>query len=214
MSTTPTVITAGGSKFFPRVRSFIGAVLFLGLQRSPRLLQLHRNPHSWALFRVALACSGAALVILPLSLWNGWFTAILGLLLFVVGILLPPAETESSTDRKARELGTQMVVSGGEYQPGNAPLADARLFISPEHIWALDGHLEPLVVIPTPEVSRLRIEQIENGWLLRVHWGDHKAEFIYRGFLAERFARLAQDSIAAAAPGAQPPPKRRAASAS
>ncbi|MHA4875485.1 hypothetical protein ACX0FC_19120, partial [Enterococcus faecium] len=63
----------------PRVRSFLGAALFLTLQSFPRLLQLHRNPKSWAVFRVALAVFGAALVVLPLSLWNGWITAIFGL---------------------------------------------------------------------------------------------------------------------------------------
>jgi hypothetical protein len=216
MSTTPTVITAGGNKVLAQVRSFVGAALFLALQRFPKLLQLHRNEHSWAVFRFAMACFGAALVILPLSLLSGWgwITAIFGLVLFVVAILLPPAETESTTDRKARELGTQMVVSGGEYQPGNAPLAEARLFISPEHVWALDSHLEPLVVIPTGEISRLRLDQIESGWMLRVHWGDHKAEFIYKGFFAERFARLAQESIESASPSMLSAPKRRAATAS
>ena len=155
MSTTPTAIPREHTKVLPRLRGFIGAALFLAMRRFPRLLQLHRNESSWTLFRVALACFGAALVVLPLSLWNGWFTAIFGLALFVVAVLLPPAELESSTDRKARELGAQTVVSGGEYQPGNAPLAPVRLFISPEHVWALDGHFHPLVVIPVTEITRL-----------------------------------------------------------
>jgi len=105
MSTTPTVITREETRFLPRVRGFVGDALFLAMRRSPRLLQLHRNPGSWAVFRFALACFGAALVILPLGLWNGWMTAIFGLGLFVVAVLLPPAERESTTDRKARELG-------------------------------------------------------------------------------------------------------------
>ena len=158
MSTTPTAIAAEQAKFLPRLRGFLGAALFLALRRFPRLVQLHRNESSWALFRFALACFGAGLVVLPLSLWNGWMTAIFGLILFVVAILLPPAETESSTDRKARELGAKTVVSGGEYQPGNAPAASVRLFISPEHIWALDSHFHPLVVIPVAEISRMRVE--------------------------------------------------------
>jgi len=120
----------------------------------------------------------------------------------VVAILLPPAETESSTDRKARELGAQTVVSGGEYQPGNAPAASVRLFISPEHIWALDGHFHPLVVIPVAEIARMRLEPAGSGWLLQVRWGDHKAEFSYQGIFADRFARLAEESILAANPSA------------
>jgi hypothetical protein len=202
MSTTPTAIAAEQAKFLPRLRGFLGAVLFFALRRFPRLLQLHRNESSWALFRVALACLGAAVVVLPLSLWNGWITAIFGLVLFVVAILLPPAQLESSTDRKARELGAQTVVSGGDYQPGNAPAASVRLFISPEHIWALDSHFHPLVVVPIAEISRMRVEPAATGWLLQVRWGDHKAEFSYQGVFAERFARLAEESIVAANPSA------------
>jgi hypothetical protein len=202
MSTTPTAIAAEEAKFLPKVRGFLGAALFLALRRFPRLLQLLRNENSFALFRFALACFGAALVVLPLSLWKGWISAIFGLALFVVAILLPPAETESSTDRKARELGAQTVVSGGEYQPGNAPAASVRLFISPEHIWALDAHFHPLVVIPVAEISRLRLEPAASGWLLQARWGDHKAEFSYNGIFAERFARLAEESILAANPSA------------
>ncbi len=214
MSTTPTVITTEQPKLLPRVRGFLGAAVFLALRRFPRLLQLHRNESSWTLFRVALACFGAALVVLPLTLWQGWFTAIFGLLLFVVAILLPPAETESSTDRKARELGAQTVVSGGHYQPGNAPAAHVRLFISPEHIWALDSHFHPLVVIPVAEITRIRPEPAASGWTLQVRWGDHKAEFSYRGIFAERFARLAEESVLAANPSTPSTlRKRRAAGA-
>lgn len=214
MSTTPTAIPREHTKVLPRLRGFIGAALFLAMRRFPRLLQLHRNESSWTLFRVALACFGAALVVLPLSLWNGWFTAIFGLALFVVAVLLPPAELESSTDRKARELGAQTVVSGGEYQPGNAPLAPVRLFISPEHVWALDGHFHPLVVIPVTEITRLRLEPGQSGWMLQVRWGDNKAEFSYNGVFAERFARLAEESILAANPSAMHVvPKHRAAGA-
>src|SRR5208337_4726689 len=118
MSTSPrAIVSTSQESLFQRAKSFIGAALFLAIHRFPRLLQLHRNEKSWTLFRIALACLGAAIVVLPLSLWNGWITASFGLLLFVVAILLPPAELESATDRKARELGAQTVVSGGEYQP-------------------------------------------------------------------------------------------------
>src|SRR5258708_32108006 len=179
MSTTPTAMAAERAEFLPRLLGFLVAALFFGRGRFPRLLQLHRNESSWALFRFALACLGAAVVVLPLSLWNGWITAIFGLVLFVVAILLPPAQLESSTDRKARELGAQTVVSGGDYQPGNAPAASRRPVIAPEHIWALDSHFHPLVVVPVAEISRMRVEPAAAGWQLQVRWGDHKAEFSY-----------------------------------
>ncbi|HKE09316.1 MAG TPA: hypothetical protein VKB48_15915 [Candidatus Acidoferrum sp.] len=202
MSTTPTAITTEATKFLPRLRGFIGAALFFALRRFPRLLQIYRNESSWALFRFVLACFGAALVILPLGLWKGWIVAIFGLVLFVTAILLPPAEPESSTDRKARELGALTVVSGGDCVAANAPAAHARLFISPEHIWALDAHYHPLVVIPVGEITRMRTEPIRGGWMLQVRWSDHKAEFLYHGIFAERFARLAEESILAANPSA------------
>jgi hypothetical protein len=215
MSTTPTAIAPTSQEnLFQKAKAFFGAALFLVIHRFPRLLQLHRNEKSWTLFRIALACLGAAIVILPLSLWNGWITASFGLLLFVVAILLPPAELESGTDRKARELGAQTVVSGGEYQPGNAPAAEVRLFISPAHIWVLDAHFDPLLVMSAPEVSSLRLEEKEQRWLLQIGWADHKAEFAFAGFFAERFARLAEESIRAALPQVLPAtPKRRAVSA-
>jgi hypothetical protein len=196
MSTTPTIITSDDEESaLLRLREFFGAAFFLIVRRSPRLLRLHRNEKSWALFRVALGLCGAALVVLPLGLWNGWITAIFGMLLFVTSILLPPAQLESDTDRKARELGAQTVVSGGVYQPGNAPPAEVQLFISTVHVWALDEHFEPLVVINTAEISSLGIEPDDDNWLLRLRWADHKAEFAFDGLFAERFARLAEDSI-------------------
>jgi hypothetical protein len=58
------------------------------------------------------------------------------------------------------------------------------------------------VVIPVAEISRLRLEPAASGWLLQARWGDHKAEFSYSGIFAERFARLAEESILAANPSA------------
>jgi hypothetical protein len=204
MSTNPTVIPVAENSFLSRTRAILGAAVFLFIRRFPRLLQLHRNEKSWTLFRVALGLFGAALVVLPLSLWHGWLTAIFGLGLFVVSILMPPAETESDTDRKARELGASSVVSGGQYQPGNAPAAETRLFISPAHIWALTGNFEPLLVISTPEIARLWVEEEADAWHLRIRWADHKAEFSFSGMFAERYARLAEESIRGALPSSLP----------
>jgi hypothetical protein len=214
MSTTPTVIAAEEDNLLQRVKSFCGAAFFLLIQRFPKFLQLYRNEQSWTLFRVALGCFGAALVVLPLSLWHGWITALFGLVLFVVSILLPPAQLESATDRKARELGAQTVVSGGEYQPANGEARNVQLFISPPHTWALDKNYDPLVVIATAEIASLDVKPSADHWLLLVRWGEHKAEFVYRGIFAERFARLAEESLRQANLATQPQPtslKRRAA---
>lgn len=211
MSTTPTVIAATQDNFYHRLKSFTGAGLFLLFQRFPKLLQLHRNEQAWGFLRIALGIFGAALVVLPLSLWSGYITAIFGLAMFLLSILLPPAETESDTDRKARELGATTVVGGGEYQPGNAAACEVRLFVSSSHLWVLDKHFNPLLVIPAIEISSLSVESTEDRWLLIIRWADCKAEFSYDGFFAERFARLAEESIRAAVPALfSPSGKRRA----
>ncbi len=126
MSTTPTTITPGASvRSLQRFSNTVGAGIFLLVQRFPRLLKFQRSENSWSVFRLILGCFGAALVVLPLSFWIGWVTGIVtplvGMFFFVASILLPPPETESDTDRKARELGATTMVNGGEYQPGNAP---------------------------------------------------------------------------------------------
>jgi hypothetical protein len=212
MSTTPTLITADHENLLHRIKSACGYVIFLLIQRSPKFLKLYRNDQSWTLFRIALGCFGAALVVLPLSLWHGYFTAIFGLIFFVLAILLPPAELESSTDRKARELGAKTVVSGGEYRPREGSALPVQLFISPSQVWALDKHHEPVVVMTTAEITTLDVAPRESEWVLIVRCGDQKVEFLYRGIFAERFARLAEEALRHAGAGTPaPPPKSRSA---
>jgi hypothetical protein len=201
MSTTPRVITTEQDTFVQRSKNVVGAAFFLLVRKSPKLLKLYRNEKTWTIFRVALAFLGAAMVLLPLALWSGYFTALIGLVLFVMAILLPPAELESGTDRKARELGAQTVISGGEYEAPNQVARGVQLFVSPSHTWALDKDFAPLVVMTTAEIKSLRVEPTKRvspgreDWVLHVWWGDHKAEFVYKGIFAERFARLAEDSL-------------------
>jgi hypothetical protein len=106
------------------------------------------------------------------------------------------------------------VLSGGQYQTGNGPARNAQLFISPSHTWALDKHFEPLVVITTGLITGLDVLPNENHWVLCVRWADHKVEFVYKGIFAERFARLAEESLRQANLATQPKPdKHRAARA-
>jgi len=213
MSTTPRAITTEAENAYARAKNAFGSTFFLLAQKSPRLLELHRNERAWSLLRFLMGCTGAALVILPLSLWSGYFTALFGLALFVVSILLPPAELDSPTDRKAKELGAQTVVSGGEIDAGNAGLLAVQLFVSPAQSWALDKNSDPLVTIATGEISDLSVQPVADHWSLIVRWGEHKAEFIYRGLFAERFARLAAESLRQANLTALPAKKHRAAKA-
>ena len=161
-----------------------------------------------------LGFAGAALVVLPLSLWNSWLAAIAGLGMFLAAILLPPVPAHSLAEEKARELGAQAIVDGGKYQIRNAPPTPVQLFVGMEQICALDSHFQPLLVIPAAEMSFASIRPIMNRWILQVLWSNHAAEFSYRGIFAERRARDAQSALAAVMRPPRPVLKRsRAASA-
>jgi hypothetical protein len=197
-----------------RLRNALVGTAFAFVLVIPRLLHLRRNPRSWATFRVLLGIGGAALVILPLGLWNSYLLAVVGLFMFIAAILLPPALEDTSAQDKAVELGALVVVNGGRYQPGNAPAAPVRLYVGQEHLWALDAHLQPLVVIPISEIAAARAENTGGQWLLQVKWDDRSAEFAYRGVFAEHLARVAESTIRGVMKPTLPVlPRSRAASA-
>lgn len=188
--------------------------LFALARLAHNLLHLRRNPRSWLVFRVALGFAGAALVILPLSLWNSWAAGIAGLAMFTAAILLPPAKTGVSANGKARELGALVIVDGGKYQPGNAPAAAVQIFVGAENIWTLDSRFQPLLIIPTSQISSVSAEESTGRWNLQIRWLDRTAEFSYGGIFADLLARRAETSLRAVMPAALPvASKRRAAGA-
>lgn len=197
-----------------RLRNALVGTAFAFVLVIPRLLHLRHNPRSWAAFRVLLGFAGAALVILPLSFWNNYLLAIVGLSMFIAAILLPPAYPDSSAQDKAVELGALVVINGGRYQPGNAPSAQVRLYVGHENLWALDVHLQPLVVVPVAEIASAHAERFENQWLLQIRWHDRSADFAYRGVFAEHLARVAESTIRGVMrPSLPVVPKSRAAGA-
>ena len=214
MSTTASPSSLKSATTKPRLRNIAIGGLFAVILLVPRFLYLRRNEGSWTAFRILLGIAGAALVILPLSLWNSWVAGIVGLAMFLAAILLPPAKPDHDIDLKARELGALVVINGGRYQPGNAPAAQVQLFVGSEHVWALDSHLQPLLVVPVAEISSARAEQIDRRWTLRVRWADRTAEFAYRGAFAEHLARVAESTVGSVMRPALPVlPQRRAAGA-
>jgi hypothetical protein len=197
-----------------KLRSFFIGTVFAVVLLVPKLLHLRHNPRSWTAFRTILGMAGAALVVLPLSLWNSYLLAVAGLAMFIAAILLPPARPDTSVDDRARALGALVVVNGGHYQPGNAPETSAQLFVGPEHIWALDPHLQPLLVIPIAEVTSAVVLEAEGAWHLRIRWSDRAAEFNYPGVFGEHLARVAESTLRGILRPALPVlPQRRAASA-
>jgi hypothetical protein len=216
MSTAPATAASQHEGTGARLRNLVIGAMFASVLLIPKLFHIRRNAQSWMAFRIFLGFAGAALVILPLSLWNSWLAAIAGLAMFLAAILLPPAEPRIIPDEKARELGALVIVNGGKYQPGNAAPAFVQLFVGAERIWALDSQFQPLLVIPAAEIiSANAIQaQAKNHWILEVRWSDSAAEFSYRGIFAEHLARVAQSTLGSVMHSPLPIlPRSRAASA-
>lgn len=214
MSTAPATAASQVEGTGARLRNLVIGAMFAAVLLIPKILHIRRNAQSWMAFRICLGFAGAALVILPLSLWNSWLAAIAGLGMFLAAILLPPARSQHVPDDKARELGVLVIVNGGKYQPGNAAAAPVQLFVGAEQIWALDAHFQPLLVIPAAEITSANASQKKDRWILQVRWSDKAAEFSYRGIFAEHLARVAESTLGSVMHTPLPIlPKSRAASA-
>lgn len=214
MSSAPTSAVSHDQGAFTRLRSLLIGILFAVVLLIPKLLHIRCNAQSLMAFRISLGFAGAALVVLPLSLWNSWLAAIAGLAMFLAAILLPPAKPHLIPDDKARELGALVVLNGGSFHLGNAAPAPVQLFVGPEKVWALDSRFQPLLVISASEITSATALQGKDRWILHVRWPDKSAEFSYTGIFAEHLARVAESTIAGVMHSPLPVlPRSRAASA-
>ena len=195
MSTTANPVHSQPEPWRTRVRNFLIGTLFALVLLVPKIVHLRHSARSWMFFRIFLGIAGAALVIMPLSLWNSYVPSLVGLVAFTAAILLPPAKFTTSVDDKARELGALIVVNGGRYQPFNGPLTAAQLFVGAKRICVLDARFQTLLTIPVNEIAVAHAEESETGWLLRITWADQTAEFSYRGIFAEHLARVAETTL-------------------
>jgi hypothetical protein len=195
MSTTSSPTFTQQESLGKKLRNTAVGILFALVLLIPRLLHLRRNPRSWRLFCILLGIVGAALVILPLGLGNNYAYALIGMVMFIAAILLPPAKPVFNVDDKARELGALVVVNGGQYQSQNSVASSVQLFVGAESISALDSLFQPLLVIPVAEITLARAEKSGEHWLVRVVWPGHTAEFFYSGIFAEHLARVAESTV-------------------
>src|SRR5215467_8397476 len=101
-----------------RGREVVADSLFQLSRAFPKLLKLRSTPGAWAAFRVALGVVGAGLVVLPLSLWNAWAFAPVGLVLFLLAVLLPPIRRDRGTEEATQQLGAYLVLDGGRLACG------------------------------------------------------------------------------------------------
>jgi hypothetical protein len=214
MSAASSPAIAQPESFGKRLRHIAVGTLFALVLLIPKILHARRNTRSWMLFRVSLAITGAALVIVPLGAWSSFAPAVIGLAMFISAILLPPAKPESNADDKVRELGALVVVNGGRFQLGDASSFAAQLFVGADQISVRDSRLQPFLEIPVSEITSAQAQESQSGWFLRVNWANKTAAFAYQGVFAEHLARVAETTILSVMRPALPVlPQRRAAGA-
>ncbi len=194
-----------------RLRDSVADSLFFVSRTFPKVLTLRSSPSAWTAFRILLGIAGAALVVLPLSLWNAWAFAPVGLALFLLAVLLPPLRQDHGGAQAIAQLGAYLVLDGGNFSPANSsagesgsePLCNSEdhescsvnFYLTPTRVWALDSQLRPLAVIPAGEISMATAFPSQSDWILRVRWQENSAEFIFEGIFSERRARLAEAGL-------------------
>lgn len=178
-----------------RLRESIADSLFLASRAFPRLLTFRATPRAFTLFRVLLGAIGASLVVLPLSLWNAWAFAPVGLVLFLVAVLLPPLRHDPGSAEAIERLGAYLVLDAGRYSSAADNLPEVQFYLAKTRVWALDQQLRPLAVIPANEITVATAYPAQSDWILRISWKENSAEFIFDGLFAERRARLAESGL-------------------
>jgi hypothetical protein len=197
---------AGSS--FTRLRASIADSLFFVSRAFPKLLTLPSGPSAWTGLRILLGAAGAALVVLPLSLWNAWAFAPVGLALFMLAVLLPPLRHDRGTAQAIEKLGAYLVLEGGNFSDGSEAPPAVNFYLTPTRVWALDDQLRPIIVIPADAISMAAAFCSQGDWLLRVRWQENSAEFIFRGLFGERRARLTESGLRHLIQQTEPPRAR------
>lgn len=175
---------------------------------------LRRNPSSWFAFRLFLGILGAALVLLPLALPQSWIASIVGLVLFLTSILLPPARQEEPASEPARSSPEQVILTGAEYSEAGATPIPVKLFVSEQQLLAMKPNLQPAVVVPLAGLHSVFLQRSERSWLLVLESAANETVFSFHGVFAERNSRKAELAIRRFATVAPPEkPKARAARA-
>src|SRR5438552_18382605 len=180
---------------FRRLRESAADSIFFISRTFPKVLTLRSTPRAWTAFRLLLGVSGAGLVVLPLSLWNAWAFAPVGLALFLLAVLLPPLQQDRGTPQVIEQLGAYLVLDAGRFSSGTEQSPSVNFYLSPTRIWALDDQLRPVVVIPADEISMATAFPSQGDWILRVRWQENSAEFVFDGLFAERRARIAEAGL-------------------
>ncbi len=183
-------------------------------ETSSQGFRLRRNPSSWFAFRLFLGVLGAALVLLPLALPESWIASIVGLVLFLTSILLPPAYQEEPASDSARSSSEQITLTGAEYSKAGETPIPVKLFVSEQQLLAMKPDLQPAVIVPFAGLHSVFLQRSERSWLLVLESATNETVFSFHGVFAERNSRRAELAIRRFVPVAPPEkPKARAARA-
>lgn len=198
MTATASPVATPEESIGTRVRNLALAAAFGLVLLVPRLLRLRHNPQSWLAFRILLAVAGASLVIVPLSIASSWIAAIVGLLMFLAAILVPPARADRSVDEKTKELGALVVVNGGTIETADKLSIAVQLYVGADRVHVLDSDLRERLTIPVADISSAIAAEARDRWILHIRWAEHTTDFEYGGVFAQHLARVAESTIRSA----------------
>src|SRR5882724_9870183 len=164
----PTEALSGLAQF----RESVAESVFFLSRNFPKLLTLRSTPRAWTAFRVMLGFAGAALVVLPLSLWNAWAFAPVGLALFLLAVLLPPLKVDRGTAQTIHQLGAYHVLDAGRFIYGIEEASAVQFYLTSTRVWVLNQQLHPLAVIPANEINLATAYPSGGDWILRLSWKE------------------------------------------
>ncbi len=184
-------------------------------QTFPQILALRASPRLWQAFRIFLGIAGAALIVLPLGIWNAWLFAPVGLIFFMLAVLLPPVTGSPHLAGVVKQLHAYASLDGGKFSSPEET-SEIRLLLAKDRIWALNEKLQPVFIIPVAEFDSLNLAESDGTWLMELGWGQNRAALSFDGIFAERRAHLAFSAlnrIVRVSVAAAEKPKARAAGA-
>ena len=172
-------------------------VLFSIILLIPKALALRRRRKLWNGLRALTALAGGLLAGTAIPAGLGNFALLVGVLLLLLALFVPPAENAESVDEVARGLGALVVLNGGTCSASGGKPMEVRLYLAPERLHVLDLRHRELLVIPVAAITSARVArgEVETGRTLVIEWRAGKAEFFFQGFFAEHLAEVARRTV-------------------
>src|SRR5258708_12229504 len=175
----PTETLSGLAEF----RESVAESLFFLSRNFPNLLTLRSTPRAWTACRVMLGIAGAALVVLPLSLWTAWGFAPVGLALFLLAVLLPPLKHDRGTAQTTQQLAAYEVLDGGRFASGTEEFSAVSFYLTPTRVWVLNQQLHPLAGIPANEINLAPAYPSCGDLVLSLHFHENSPALFFPSFL-------------------------------